>query len=184
MTINSLSYLWPKLRNQMTKNANFILSKSFFEVKNQLNVSKFQFEILKAMKFHWFGNSSLCQLPISAQNIYLGWVKFSLGVHCSWFVVFLVGWIFKLSLKLRITCSIPNRKPHNRSCFTPQAIFCASAKLKGQFISKCLWCHRFDQKNNENVVRISALKVFKASLGLPRSFLGLPVGFLINDITY
>ena len=39
------------------------------------------------------------------------------------------------------------------------------------------WCHRFDQKTNENIVRISALKVFIASLGLP-------VGFLINDITY
>ena len=39
------------------------------------------------------------------------------------------------------------------------------------------WCHRFDQKINENIVRISALKVFKASVGLPE-------GFLINDITY
>jgi hypothetical protein len=35
-----------------------------------------------------------------------------------------------------------------------------------------------DQKTNENIVRISALKVFKASLGLPGSFLGLLVGFL------
>ena len=39
------------------------------------------------------------------------------------------------------------------------------------------WCHRLDQKTNKNIVRISALKVFIASLGLP-------VGFLINDITY
>ena len=46
------------------------------------------------------------------------------------------------------------------------------------------WCHRFDQNSNENIVRISALKVFIASLGFPGSFLGLPVGFLINDITY
>ena len=46
------------------------------------------------------------------------------------------------------------------------------------------WCHRFDQKSNENIVRISALKVFIASLGLPRSFFGFPVDFLINDITY
>ena len=32
--------------------------------------------------------------------------------------------------------------------------------------------------SNENIVRISALKDFIASLGLPGSFLGLPVGFL------
>ena len=57
--------------------------------------------------------------------------------------------------------------------------------FKGQLISKCLfWRHRFDKKNHENIVRISALKVFIASLGLPGSFLELPVGFLINDITY
>ena len=43
------------------------------------------------------------------------------------------------------------------------------------------WCHRFDQKSNENIVRISALKVFIASLGLSESFWGLLVGFLIND---
>ena len=55
---------------------------------------------------------------------------------------------------------------------------------KGQLISKCLWCHPFDQKSNENIVRISALEVVIASLGLPGSFWGLPVGFLINDITY
>ena len=41
------------------------------------------------------------------------------------------------------------------------------------------WRHRFDQKTIENIVRISALKVFIASLGLPGSFWGLPVGFLI-----
>ena len=34
------------------------------------------------------------------------------------------------------------------------------------------------------MVRISTLKVFKASLGLPGSFFELPVGFHINDITY
>ena len=50
---------------------------------------------------------------------------------------------------------------------------------KDQLIWKCLfgvivW-------TNEN---ISALKVFIASLGLPGSFLGLPVGFIINNITY
>ena len=31
------------------------------------------------------------------------------------------------------------------------------------------WCHRFDQKSNENIVRISALKGFIASLGIPGS---------------
>jgi hypothetical protein len=36
------------------------------------------------------------------------------------------------------------------------------------------WCHRFDQNSNENIVRISALKFFVASWGLPGSFLGLP----------
>ena len=44
--------------------------------------------------------------------------------------------------------------------------------VKGQLISKCLFGV------------ISALKVSIASFGLPGSFLGLPVGFLINDITY
>ena len=34
------------------------------------------------------------------------------------------------------------------------------------------WCHRFDQNSNKNIVRISALKVFIASLGLPGIFLG------------
>ena len=46
------------------------------------------------------------------------------------------------------------------------------------------WCHRFDQKTNENIVRISALKVFIASLGFLGSFMGLSVGFLIDDIMY
>ena len=46
------------------------------------------------------------------------------------------------------------------------------------------WCHRFDQKTNKNFVRISALKVFKGSLRLPGSFLGLPLGFLIDYKTY
>ena len=46
------------------------------------------------------------------------------------------------------------------------------------------WCHRFDQNGNKNIVRISALKVFIASLGLLGSFFGLPVGFFIYNITY
>ena len=43
---------------------------------------------------------------------------------------------------------------------------------KGQLISKCLF--GVDQNSNKNIVRISTLKVFIASLGVP-------VGFLIND---
>ena len=49
------------------------------------------------------------------------------------------------------------------------------------------WCHRFDQNSNENIVRISALKFFVASWGLPGSFLGLPgdlVSNIINKETY
>ena len=33
------------------------------------------------------------------------------------------------------------------------------------------WCHRFDQNSNENIVRISALKLFVASLGFPGDLL-------------
>ena len=43
------------------------------------------------------------------------------------------------------------------------------------------WCHRFDQNSNENIVRISAMKFFVASWGLPGSFLGLP-GDLVSNI--
>ena len=43
------------------------------------------------------------------------------------------------------------------------------------------WCHRFDQNSNEYIVRISALKFFVPSLGLPGSFLGLP-GDLVSNI--
>ena len=43
------------------------------------------------------------------------------------------------------------------------------------------WCHRFDQNSNKNIVRISALKFFVASWGLPGSFLGLP-GDLVSNI--
>jgi hypothetical protein len=45
------------------------------------------------------------------------------------------------------------------------------------------WCHRFAQNSNENIVRISAMKVFIASLGLPGSIWGLPVGLLFSNIT-
>ena len=47
---------------------------------------------------------------------------------------------------------------------------------KGQLTSKCLF-GRFDQNSKEIIVKISALKVFIA-------LFGLPVGFLINYITY
>ena len=44
------------------------------------------------------------------------------------------------------------------------------------------WCHCFDQNSNENIARISALKVFIASWGLPGSFLGLPGDLVRNTI--
>ena len=43
------------------------------------------------------------------------------------------------------------------------------------------WCHRLDQKSNKNIVKISTLKFFVASWGLPGSFLGLP-GDLVSNI--
>ena len=43
-------------------------------------------------------------------------------------------------------------------------------------------CHRVDQKNNKNIVRISALKFFVASWGFPGSFFGLPGDLVSNDI--
>ena len=49
------------------------------------------------------------------------------------------------------------------------------------------WCHRFDQNSNEYIVRISALKFFVASWGLPGSFLGLSgdlVCIIINKEAY
>ena len=39
------------------------------------------------------------------------------------------------------------------------------------------WYDRFDKNSNKKIVRISVLKCFVASWGLP-------VGFCINDITY
>ena len=41
----------------------------------------------------------------------------------------------------------------------------------------------FPPKSNKNILRIFALKVFIAFLGLTGSFLGLPVHCLINDIS-
>ena len=42
-------------------------------------------------------------------------------------------------------------------------------------------CHHFDQNINERIVKISALKFFVTSWGLPGSFLGLP-GDLVSNI--
>ena len=42
-------------------------------------------------------------------------------------------------------------------------------------------CHRFDQNSNKNIVRISVLKFYVASWGLPGIFYGLP-GDLVIDI--
>ena len=44
------------------------------------------------------------------------------------------------------------------------------------------WCHRFDQNSNENIVRISALKFFVASWGLPGRFFGLPGDLVSSNI--
>ena len=41
MTLKVLSYLLPKLGNKLMKNVNFVLPKSFSEVKNQPNLSNF-----------------------------------------------------------------------------------------------------------------------------------------------
>ena len=45
---------------------------------------------------------------------------------------------------------------------------------KGQLISKCLF--GVDQNSYKNIVRISALKFFVASLGFPGSFFGASWG--------
>ena len=56
--------------------------------------------------------------------------------------------------------------------------------VKGQLISKCPFGIIVWTKNQRNYFWISALKFFVPSWGLPGSFLGLPVGFLVYDITY
>ena len=50
-----------------------------------------------------------------------------------------------------------------------------------------LWCHCFDQNSNKNIVSISALKFFVASLGHPGNFFGLPedlASIIINKEVY
>ena len=55
----------------------------------------------------------------------------------------------------------------------------------GQVISECLFGVIVrPKKNYKSIVRMSALKVFISSFELPGSFWGLPVGFLIDYITY
>ena len=56
--------------------------------------------------------------------------------------------------------------------------------LKGQLISKCPFGQKTSSKKPTKYFWISALKFFVPSLWLPGSFWGLPVGFLIYDITY
>ena len=58
------------------------------------------------------------------------------------------------------------------------------ATPKDQLISKCPFGIVVWTKNQRNYFWISALKFFVPSWGLPGSFLGLPVGFLVYDITY
>ena len=55
---------------------------------------------------------------------------------------------------------------------------------KGQLISKCPFGIIVWTKIPRNYFWISALKFFVPSWGLPGSFLGLPVGFHVYDITY
>jgi hypothetical protein len=59
--------------------------------------------------------------------------------------------------------------------------FC-SAKV--QLISKCPFGIIVWTKYQRNYFWISALKFFVPSWGLPGSFLGLPLGFLVDDIKY
>ena len=69
-----------------------------------------------------------------------------------------------------------------------EKMLCRSNYARNQFGCrvKVSWYRNvfLDQNSNENIVRISALKVFIASLELPEIFLGLPVGFLIYHIIY
>ena len=49
------------------------------------------------------------------------------------------------------------------TCFRLELMFQNSVSAKGQLISKCLWCHHFDQKTNNFFLRISALASKKRS---------------------
>jgi hypothetical protein len=42
------------------------------------------------------------------------------------------------------------------------------------------WSHHFEQNSNENIVRISSLKIFVPSWGLPGRFFGLPRDLVSN----
>ena len=68
------------------------------------------------------------------------------------------------------------------SDFRAYIAFCLRAK--GQLISECPFGIIVWTKYQRNYFWISALKFFVPSWGLPGSFLGLPVGFFFNDITY
>ena len=95
-------------------------------------------------------------------------VVFALKDHYTFnkCLITIIGGIRDRGLKLT-TCSLLN---------------ILSVCTKGQLILKCLWCHRFDQNSNENIVRISALKFFVASWGLLGSFMELPGGLVTNII--
>ena len=60
--------------------------------------------------------------------------------------------------------------------------FLYTSLYKGQLISKCPFGIIVWTKYQRNYFWISALKFFVPSWGLPGSFLGLPVGFLVDDI--
>ena len=59
-----------------------------------------------------------------------------------------------------------------------------NSTTKGQIISKCPFGVKTSSKKPTKYFWISALKFYVPSWGLPGSFLRLPVGFLIHDITY
>ena len=55
---------------------------------------------------------------------------------------------------------------------------------KGQLISECPFGRKTSSKIPTKYCPISDLKFFVASWGLPGSFWGLPVGFIVHNITY
>ena len=97
------------------------------------------------------------------------------------FVAVILWMIFWYLSKLHIlTHQTLNRSTFDLALYHNIRIMYWNTRVSINF-EMSFWCHCFDQKTNKNIVRISALKVFKASLGLPGSFLGLP-GDLVSSI--
>jgi len=57
-------------------------------------------------------------------------------------------------------------------------------RFKGQLISKCPFGVKTSSKVPMGLFLDFCLEIFVASLGIPGSVMGLPVGFLIYDIMY